>query len=129
MLSCGATALVGLILGIVALTKINKSQGRQSGSGVAIAGIIVSGIFLLMIPVMAAMLLPALARAKERAQTIHCTNNMKQLATAHLLYHDAKKSFVTGGIASDSPATRNTKTRYLVGWPPQIFPYLGVRLG
>src|SRR5438876_2456969 len=31
MLRCGATALVGLILGIVALTKINKSQRRHSG--------------------------------------------------------------------------------------------------
>ena len=59
---CGITALVGLILGIVALVKINRSGGRLSGQGLAIAGISVSGFMLLFsIPIMAAMLLPALA--------------------------------------------------------------------
>ncbi len=86
LFSCGATALIGLILGIVALIKIRNSEGRLGGNGLAIAGIIVSGIFLLMLPIFAAMLLPALAKAKERAQTISCVNNVKQLALAVRLY-------------------------------------------
>jgi hypothetical protein len=84
---CGVTAVVGLILGIVALIKINRSQGRLTGNGFAIAGICVSGFMLLLaVPIMAAMLLPALAKAKERAQTINCVNNLKQLGLAVRMY-------------------------------------------
>src|ERR1017187_7968277 len=96
---CGITALVGLILGIVALVKINRSGGRLSGQGLAIAGICVSGFMLLVsIPFMAGLTLPALARARHRAQvfsqstpqqrmqTIQCVNNMKQLGLAVRVY-------------------------------------------
>jgi prepilin-type processing-associated H-X9-DG protein len=84
---CGITALVGLILGIVALVKINRSGGRLSGHGLAIAGICISALMLfLSIPITAAMLLPALARAKERAQTINCINNLRQLALGVKMY-------------------------------------------
>ena len=90
MFSCGITALVGLILGIVALAKIKKSGGRLDGRGLALAGTIVSGVFLTLIPVMiaiyAAMLLPALASAKQKAMEINCVNNEKQLALAVILY-------------------------------------------
>ena len=84
---CGITALVGLILGIISLVKINRSGGRLSGQGLAIAGICVSGFMLLVsVPFMAGMTLPALARAKQRAQTINCVNNLKQLALAVKVY-------------------------------------------
>ncbi len=84
---CGITALVGLILGIVSLGRINRSGGRLSGQGLAIAGICVSAFMLLFsIPFMAGMTLPALARAKQRAQTINCVNNLKQLALAVKVY-------------------------------------------
>jgi prepilin-type processing-associated H-X9-DG protein len=84
---CGITALVGLILGIVALVKINRSGGRLSGQGLAIAGICVSAFMLLVsIPMTAAMVLPALARAKSKAQTVNCVNNVKQLNLGVLMY-------------------------------------------
>ena len=86
LFTCGVTALVGLILGIVALVKIKNSQGRLSGNGIAIAGTAVSAIFLLMVPIFAAMMLPAFAKARSRAQTINCVNNMKQLALAVKIY-------------------------------------------
>ncbi len=86
LVSCGITSLVGLVLGIVALVKINKSQGRLSGGGLAIAGIVVSGILLLIAPIGAAMLLPALARAKSQAQTVQCMNHVKQLALSGIMY-------------------------------------------
>jgi hypothetical protein len=87
---CGITALVGLILGIVALVKIKRSGGRLSGQGLAIAGICVS-VFMLLVTL--GLLLPALARAKQLAQTINCTNNMKQLGLAVKVYavdHDGQ---------------------------------------
>src|SRR5256885_1989662 len=59
--SFGLTALLGLILGIVSLARINRSNGALKGWGVALAGTAVSGVFLLMLPISAALLLPALA--------------------------------------------------------------------
>ena len=93
LVSCGITSLVGLVLGIVALMKINKSQGRLSGGGLAIAGIVVSGLLMLTAPIGAALLLPALAKAKSRAQTVQCMNHVKQLAVSVMMYandHDGR---------------------------------------
>jgi len=84
--TCGLTALFGLILGIIAMVRVKNSGGKLSGNGLALAGIIVSAIFLFMIPIFAAMLLPALAAAKQKAQTINCVNNEKQLALAVRIY-------------------------------------------
>ena len=84
--TCGATALFGLILGIIALVKVSNSRGALRGQGLALAGTIVSGVFLLMLPVLMAMLLPALAAAKQKAMQINCMNNEKQLALAVRIY-------------------------------------------
>lgn len=86
IVTCGVTSLFGAILGIIALVRINKSQGHLSGNGLAIAGIVTSGLFVLFIPIYAAMLLPALAKAKSKAQTITCVNNLKQLGLAVVVY-------------------------------------------
>lgn len=82
LVSCGTTALIGLPLGIVAMVKVKKSQGRLTGWGMALAGTIVSGVALLLLPIFAALLLPALAKAKSRATAINCVSNLKQLGLA-----------------------------------------------
>jgi hypothetical protein len=91
MFTCGITALIGLIFGIIAMVKVKTSGGKLGGSGIALAGVIVSGIFLVMIPIYAALMLPALAAAKQRAQVINCVNNEKQLALAVRLYSGDNK--------------------------------------
>jgi hypothetical protein len=72
LFTCGLTALFGLICGIIAMVKVKNSGGKLSGSGLALAGTIVSGIFLFMLPIYAAMLLPALAvRIYSNGNTNH----------------------------------------------------------
>ncbi len=90
-LTFGITALPGLALGIVALVVIHRSRSGLRGTGLAIAGTVLSGAFLLMLPVLAALLLPALAKAKSKAQAINCMNNMKQLSLAHIMYASENK--------------------------------------
>ena len=81
------SSLTGLILGIVALRKIDASRGRIGGKGVAIGGMATSAAtMLLVIPMMAGMLLPALDRAKEKANRINSVSNLKQIALAARLY-------------------------------------------
>jgi hypothetical protein len=75
--------LVGLVLGIVALTQIGSSRGRLTGSGLAIAGICVSALTLLIVP---AMLFPVFMRAKETARKINCLSNIKSIAIAANMY-------------------------------------------
>jgi hypothetical protein len=78
LVSYGLTALVGLIVGIVARRRIKRSGGRLRGSALASAGIVVSVCFA----VLGGMVLPALAAANAYAKSIGCINNMKQIGLA-----------------------------------------------
>ena len=88
--TCGVLGLPGLVLGIVALVKIGRSQGRIGGNGLAIAGTVLSGLSVLVMPVMIAVmiaiLMPALSRARSQALQVSCGSNMRQLAYASLAY-------------------------------------------
>ncbi|MDH7501999.1 MAG: DUF4190 domain-containing protein [Verrucomicrobiota bacterium] len=87
IVTCGLTAVAGLILGIVALNKSSKT-GDRSARGFALAGTIVSAVFLVLLPLLAGMLLPGLAAAKQKASSISCISNVKQLCLGLMIYAD-----------------------------------------
>ena len=86
LLTCGLTSLVGLVLGIIALVRINKSGGQLGGKGLAVAGTTVSAALLLLMPILAALLLPGLAKAKQKANHIQCMSNVKMLNLGVMMY-------------------------------------------
>jgi prepilin-type processing-associated H-X9-DG protein len=80
-------AVVAIILGIIALSKISSSSGRLRGQGLAIAGLCIGGIWLVMgCMILPAMLLPALSRARSEARAAACRANLKQLGLSISLY-------------------------------------------
>ena len=86
----GLGSIIGLILGIVGLVKIGKSAGATGGRGLAIAGIVVSGLGILLLPallgMLAAILIPAVVGARDTALATASLNNVNQLCKATQLY-------------------------------------------
>jgi hypothetical protein len=80
------TALLGLIFGIMALLQIDRSQGRIRGQGLAIAGTVISGLALLSIPLLAAMVFPVFMRARSTAHKAVCLSNVKNISLALQMY-------------------------------------------
>ena len=89
-------------------------------------------VVIAIIAILAALLLPALARAKEKARVIQCLNNMSQLDKCWFMYagdHDdwLVKNWISGG--------QSTPSSWVAGyaWPPlgttndlmigQLYPY------
>ena len=58
-------------------------------------------VVIAIIAILAAMLLPVLASAKRKAQESYCTNNMRQMAMADILYASDYNQFI-------QPSTANT---------------------
>jgi len=65
--TCMISAIPAVILGIVALVKISKSQGQLKGNGLAVAGLAVPVAVLPVIGILMGILMPALARARQVA--------------------------------------------------------------
>src|SRR5450756_2049604 len=73
------------------LREIKMKQKSQPKSGFTLIELLV---VIAIIAILAAMLLPALASAKRRAQQINCINDLKQLTLANIMYVGDNKVWV-----------------------------------
>lgn len=75
-------APIGLILGIVALVKANKQPRVYGGKGMAIAGVILNGLVVLILPLIAAVAIPNLLASRRAANEGATISSIKKIAAA-----------------------------------------------
>ena len=74
-------------------------------------------VVIAIIAILAGMLLPALNKARERARTINCLGQMKQIGVGVMQYADEYNAL---------PAARNKDTKNVGYWGISIAPYLSL---
>jgi prepilin-type processing-associated H-X9-DG protein len=80
-------------------------------------------VVIAIIAILAAMLLPALSQAREKARSISCTNNVKQMTLAFHMYADDNKEHVPVTAGYTAPATVFASDTVNF-WFQQLNPYI-----
>jgi prepilin-type processing-associated H-X9-DG protein len=107
-------AIPAIILGALALNEINREEGRVTGKGLALAGIITGALGILIIP---ALMIPGVQAAREAARRTQCTNNLKQIGLALYNYESAVGSLPPAYVADENGRPR-------ASWRVMILPYM-----
>jgi prepilin-type N-terminal cleavage/methylation domain-containing protein/prepilin-type processing-associated H-X9-DG protein len=102
---------------------LNQIRNRGSGFPKTLAFTLIELLVVIaIIAILAAMLLPALAKAKARAQTTACLNNMKQWGIAFRMYTDDNADYVPEegnvGLPVVDPAN-------IDAWYNSVTPFIG----
>jgi hypothetical protein len=97
-------SLVGVILGIVALVKASRYPHEYGGKGLAIGGLVASGMSVLALPVVAAIAIPSLLRARVSANESAAIGDIRTVISAQARYASLNGGFYDSLDCLASPA-------------------------
>jgi hypothetical protein len=80
------SGIPAIILGHISRSKIKKSMGRLRGDGLALTGLILGYISLLAIPIIAAIAIPNLLRARISANEAAAASTVRTIDVAQVTY-------------------------------------------
>src|SRR6267143_587087 len=72
-------------------------------------------VVIAIVAILAALLLPALGKAKSKAQAIYCLNNLKQLHLGWAMYADDYNDALPPNNTSDAGKTQELPS-WVAGW-------------
>lgn len=129
------TGIPAIILGFVAILKINKSQGALSGKGFAIAGIvlsfgsaIVSGVLVVLLwaglTSFVEELQPAFEEARRAGDHFENANNLREIGIAIHSYEHSNRNLPLAG-AEENLGDNELPEGSQLSWRVHILPNLG----
>jgi type IV pilus assembly protein PilA len=93
----GVGAMAGIVLGVVALVKASRSPAEYGGKGIAIAGIALSLLSVVLMPVVlgiaAAIAIPGLLRARVSANEATAIGDLRAVTSAEEAYRAANGGY------------------------------------
>jgi type IV pilus assembly protein PilA len=107
---------LGLILGIVALVRINNSNGELGGKGLAIASIVVGAVMIPLVGIMAAIAIPNFIRYQLRSKASEARTNL-----AAIRVHQ-ESFFAENGFYVATPATGGAGGGIMAPWDGEDCP-------
>jgi len=82
-------------------------------------------VVIAIIAILAAMLLPALSAARERARTSNCSGNLRSIALANNMYCDANEDYYPDNYADGASGTYKDSAGKDIFWAEMVLPYIG----
>jgi hypothetical protein len=111
--------LIGIGLGVAAIVVINNSQGRLTGQGLAVGGIVSGGIMsLFILPLMLGILLPALGAARRTARQMQGITQIRGIHQALIIEAQENEGYYAG-LDRDGAFDLN----HVFNGDPQVAPY------
>jgi Tfp pilus assembly protein PilE len=91
-------SLLGLIFSIIGLSQVNKSNGTLGGKGLAIAGIIISSLFM-VVGVLGAVAIPAFMDYMHKSKASEASLELNKLGKNAKVYFITNSEFPKGTAA------------------------------